>query len=285
MFILVFIPWLVISLFTKEKISSILASIISISSELLIVLFLFSPLKVFNKISLSLSIKDFKANPYCFFSLSASSSEIFNTNAISFVILFPPSGIVLVYKYEEPSNTPISVLPAPISSIITLSCNSLLSKIRFLCANVVGTKPSTSIPAFLNIDDICLTYSLSANIIWAFKVKLELKLPTGSSVVFPVSKINLSGTISIETFPSGISISLTCIIAVCTSLNDIPEYLSLASFVILFCTIVVYLPGIVTYAEFTLNPDSSSILSNTFTKLFETSSSLIIFVFLITVHL
>ena len=62
-----------ISLFTKVKISSILASIISINSELFIILFLLLSLHVFNIISLSLSINDFKASPYCLFNLSASS--------------------------------------------------------------------------------------------------------------------------------------------------------------------------------------------------------------------
>ena len=51
---------------------------------------------VFKIISLSLSINDFKANPYCLLSLSASSSDILSTSAISFVILSPPRGIVFV---------------------------------------------------------------------------------------------------------------------------------------------------------------------------------------------
>ena len=65
-------------MFINVNISSILASIISINSELLITLFLASS-TVFSTISLSLSIYDFIANPYCLFSFSASSSEIFNT--------------------------------------------------------------------------------------------------------------------------------------------------------------------------------------------------------------
>ena len=84
------------SLFTIEKISSILASIISINSELFIILFFLSSFDVFRIISLSLSINDFKANPYCLFSLSASSCEIFSTKAMSFVILSPPTGIEFV---------------------------------------------------------------------------------------------------------------------------------------------------------------------------------------------
>ena len=93
-----FIPWFVISLLTNENISSILASIISINSELLIVFGFPSPLYVFKTTSLSLSIKDLSASPYCLFNLSASSSDIFNTTPISFVLLSPPKGIVFVYK-------------------------------------------------------------------------------------------------------------------------------------------------------------------------------------------
>ena len=89
LFIFCLIPWLIMSLFIIENISSILASIISINSELFIVLVLLSPFDVFNVISLSLSINDFNANPYCLFNLSASSSDMFKTNAISFVILSP----------------------------------------------------------------------------------------------------------------------------------------------------------------------------------------------------
>ena len=71
---------------------------ISINSELFIILFLLLSLQVFKIISLSLSINDFKANPYCLLSLSASSSDILSTSAISFVILSPPRGIEFVYK-------------------------------------------------------------------------------------------------------------------------------------------------------------------------------------------
>ena len=110
-----FSPWFVKSLFIIENISSILASIISINSELFIILLLFVSLQVFNIISLSLSMNDFNARPYCLFNLSASSSVIFKTTAISFVILSPPTGIEFVYKNDEPSNTPKSVFPAPIS--------------------------------------------------------------------------------------------------------------------------------------------------------------------------
>jgi len=63
LFILDFIPSFDIALFTKENISSTLASITSINSELFIVFVLSSPLYVFNIISVSLSIKDFKARP------------------------------------------------------------------------------------------------------------------------------------------------------------------------------------------------------------------------------
>ena len=75
---------------------------------------------------------------------------------MSFVILSPPSGIVFVYLKAVPSNTPISVFPAPISIIITLSFNSLLSNIKFLSASVTGIIPSMSISAFLHILDNCL---------------------------------------------------------------------------------------------------------------------------------
>ena len=158
----------------------------------------------------------------------------------------PPTGIELVYTYVEPSNTPTSVFSAPTSIIAILSCNSFLSNIKFLSAKVVGTIPSISNPAFLNMLFNCLTYSLSANIICALIVKLELKFPTGSVTTVPLSNITLSGTMSIKVFPSGISISFTCIIAFCTSLIEIPAYLSLASLVMLFCTIVTYFTGIVT---------------------------------------
>ena len=157
LFIFCFTPLLVISLFIIVNISSILASIISINSELFIILFLLSSFDVFKIISLSLSIKDFKASPYCLFSLSASSSDILRTTAISLVILSPPTGIEFVYTKLEPSNTPISVFPAPISNNIILSCNSLLSRTKFLSANVVGTIPSISNPAFLKILCNCLT--------------------------------------------------------------------------------------------------------------------------------
>ena len=46
---------------------------------------------------------------------------------MSLVMLSPPKGIVFVYTKFEPLNIPISVFPAPISSIITLSFNSFLS--------------------------------------------------------------------------------------------------------------------------------------------------------------
>ena len=253
--------WLVISLLTKEKISSILASIISISSELLITLFLSSPLYVFKMISLSLSINDFRANPYCLFNLSASSSEMFNTTAISLVMLSPPSGMVFVYIKDSPSNTPISVFPAPISNTITLSCNSFTSKIKFLSAKVFGTIPSVSSPAFLRTVEICLVYSLSAKMICAFKVNSDDKFPTGSLVLVPSFKINSFGTISIIVFPSGTSMSLTCIMACPTSRTEIPAYLSFNSFVTLFCTMVAYFPGMVTYAELILNLASSSAFS------------------------
>ena len=86
-----FTPWAVISLFTRLNISSILASIISIKSELFIVLFRpVSSLAVFKLILLSFSIYDFKANPYWRFSLSASSFDIPKQYAISEVILSPP---------------------------------------------------------------------------------------------------------------------------------------------------------------------------------------------------
>jgi len=79
--------------------------------------------------------------------------------------------------------------------------------------------------------------------------------------------------------------SFTCIIAVCTSLIDIPEYLSFTSLVILFCTIVTYLPGIVTYAELIFKFVSSSASLIVFAKLKITSSSFIIFPFFSPLHL
>ena len=48
-------------------------------SGIIIILFLVLSLHVFNIMSLSLSINDFNANPYCFFNLSASSSVILKT--------------------------------------------------------------------------------------------------------------------------------------------------------------------------------------------------------------
>jgi len=140
----------------------------------------------------------------------------------------------------------MSVFPAPISNIITLSVNSFLSSTSPLSESTFGTIPSISIPAFLRTLVNCFTYSLSANITCPFTVNDELRLPTGSSIILPLSNINWFAIISIKTWFSGISISLTCIIADVTSLVDIPAYLSFASFTILFCTIVTYLPGIVT---------------------------------------
>ena len=205
-----------------------------------------SSLQVVSNISLSLSIKDFRASPYCFFNFSASSSEMFNTKAISLVILSPPSGMVLVYTKLEPSNTPISVFPAPISNNITLSFSSLVSSTKLLCARVTGTNPSISKSTFLKIEAICLIYSLPAKITCAFNVKLPLKFPIGSVTTFPFSRINWFSTISIICLPSGTSISFTCIMLEVTSFAEIPAYLSLASFNTLFCTIVTYFPGIVT---------------------------------------
>ena len=114
-----------------------------------------------------------------------------------------------MYINEFPSNTPISVFPAPMSNNIILSCISFLSNIKFLSANVIGTIPSISSPAFLNIDVSCLTKSFSANITCASIVKLALKFPTGSATTVPFSNVILSGTMSINVFPSGISISFT----------------------------------------------------------------------------
>ena len=139
------------SLFIIENISSILASIISINSELFMTLLLVSSVHVFNIISLSLSINDFRAKPYCLFSFSASCSEMLKTKAISCVMLFPPNGIVFVYLNSSPSNTPMSVFSAPTSNNITLSYNSFLSNTRFLSASVTGIIPSISTPALLNM--------------------------------------------------------------------------------------------------------------------------------------
>ena len=179
----------------------------------------------------------------------------------------------------------MSVFSAPTSIIAILSCNSFLSNIKFLSASVVGTIPSISSPAFLNILFSCLTYSLSAKMICALIVNLELKLPTGSVTIVPLSSITLSGTMSISVLFSGISMSFTCIMAFCTSLIDIPAYLSFASFVILFCTIVTYFPGIVTYAEFIFKLVSSSASFIVFDKLRLISSSFIILPFFNPLHL
>ena len=127
-----------------------------------------------------------------------------------------------------------------------MSVNSLASNIRFLSAKLTGINPSISMSIFLNMLAIFLIYSLSANITWAFNVNDALKLPIGSCTIFPLSKINSSSTISISCMPSGIVISLTCMIEDDTSFAEIPAYLSFASLVIVFCTIVTYLPGIVT---------------------------------------
>jgi hypothetical protein len=61
-----------------------------------------------------------------------------------------------------------------------------------------------------------------------------LNAPIGSSVILPSSRTKFSASISINCLSSGISTSLACDIADATSLEDMPEYLSLASFVILF---------------------------------------------------
>ena len=76
-------------------------------------------------------------------------------------------------------------------------------------------------------------------------MNLLLNVPIGSSTIFPSSNMNSFITISIICFPSGTSISFAYIKLLDTSLDDIPEYLSLASFVTLFCTMVTYFPGIV----------------------------------------
>ena len=59
-------------------------------------LVLLIPLQVLSTTSLSLSINDFNASPYCLFNFSASSTEISKTTAISLVILLPPKGMVFV---------------------------------------------------------------------------------------------------------------------------------------------------------------------------------------------
>ena len=110
-------------------------------------------------------------------------------------------------------------------------------------------------------------------------------MPTGSATIFPLSSIISDGTISIIVFPSGISISLACTIALWTSFNDIPANLSFSSFNMLFWTIVTSFPGIVTYAEFILNSASSSASFIVFATLKLTSSSLIILPFFIPLHL
>lgn len=145
--------------------------------------------------------------------------------------------------------------------------------------------PSISKPAFLKILQSSFTYSLSAKITCAFKVKLELKLPTGSSFMSPLSKTNFPGTISINVLSSGISMSFTWIIAEVTSFVDIPAYLSFVSFTIVFWTIVTYLPGIVVYAEFIFKFNSSSASLTVFDIAITSSSGLMIFPFLIPLHL
>ena len=142
-----------------------------------------------------------------------------------------------------------------------------------------------SSPAFLRTVEICLVYSLSAKMICAFKVNSDDKFPTGSLVLVPSFKINSFGTISIIVFPSGTSMSLTCIMACPTSRTEIPAYLSFNSFVTLFCTMVAYFPGMVTYAELILNLASSSAFSIVFAIERAISSSFIIFPFLIPSHL
>ena len=232
-----------------------------------------------------MSIYDFIAKPYCFFNLSASSTEIFKTSAISFVILSPPNGIVFVYINSVPSKTPISVFPAPMSRIIILSFSSFVSSTTFFSASVIGTIPSISKSAFLKILCICLIYSLFARTICAFNVNDAQKLPIGSEIVFPSSNMNFSATISIIVLFSGTSISFACIIADDTSFADIPAYLSFTSFVTLFCTIVTSFPCIVIYAEFIFKSESVSASSIVFTIVLITSSSFIIFPFLIPLHI
>ena len=197
----------------------------------------------------------------------------------------PPTGIEFVYIKVCPSNTPISIFPAPMSSNIILSWSSFVSKTKFLSANVVGTIPSISNPAFLNIDVNFLTYSLWAKIICAFIVKLELILPTGSVTTVPFSNTILSNTISTKACDSGTSMSFIWLIAPWTSFIDIPEYLSFTSLTMLFWTIVTYLPGIVTYAEFIFKFVSSSASLIVFAMLKLISSSFIIFPFFSPLHL
>lgn len=90
---------------------------------------------------------------------------------------------------------------------------------------------------------------------------------------------------SIKILSSGMSISFICIIADVTSLLEIPAYLSFASFKILFCTIVTYLPGIVTYAECIFKFAISSTSEIVFEIALEISSSSVIFDFFIPKHL
>ena len=55
---------------------------------------------------------------------------------------------------EEPLKIPISVFPAPMSKIITLSFNSCVSNTRFLSAKTDGTTPSTESTKYTAAFDI-----------------------------------------------------------------------------------------------------------------------------------
>ena len=71
------------------------------------------------------------------------------------------------------------------SSNIILSWSSFVSKTKFLSANVVGTIPSISNPAFLNIDVNFLTYSLWAKIITILSNTISTKAcDSGTSMSF-----------------------------------------------------------------------------------------------------
>ena len=80
--------------------------------------------------------------------------------------------------------------------------------------------------------------------IWQSSVKLDANEPTGFLTSFPSSKTKSFVIMSIICLFSGISIAFAANNAVRTSLVEMPEYISFASFVTLICTIVTSYPGI-----------------------------------------
>jgi len=150
--------------------------IISINSELFITL-LFSSLHVANKISLSLSIKDFIASPYCLFSLSASSSDILSTKAISLVnkditmqgikqrinnVILTGQGITSINKSDVAGkvalNIPVKISTGRLISTVRPEYRTAYALVRYISSRAFAKNVSSSIDTKLLLFHLTLCY-------------------------------------------------------------------------------------------------------------------------------